>query len=331
MATYTPPKRATAWIGYISLSSAAVASNLQANPTLAAGDVKVSIDGGAFANLTTLPAVTPAAGIAVKVQLSASEMTGDNIFVVFVDQTATKEWCDYSFTLQTAARQIDDLAYPATSGRSMVVDAAGLVDANTVKIGPTGAGTAQTARDLGTSVLLSSGTGTGQLDFTSGVVKANLVQILATALTETAGLLAGGFKKFFNVATPTGTLNSIPDAVPDASGGLPVTGIRLTAIPTIATVTTVNALGTQAKADVNTEVLDVLNTDTFAEPGQGSPAATASLVAKIGYIYKFLRNKVTQTSTIFSVYNDAGSVVDQKAAVSDDGSTFTRAEIETGP
>jgi len=57
---------------------------------------------------------------------------------------------------------------PATLGRTAVVDSAGLVDANMVKVGPTGAGTAQTARDLGASVLLSSGTGTGQLDFTSG-------------------------------------------------------------------------------------------------------------------------------------------------------------------
>ena len=33
----------------------------------------------------------------------------------------------------------------------MVIDAAGLVDANAVKVGPTGAGTAQTAKDLGAS------------------------------------------------------------------------------------------------------------------------------------------------------------------------------------
>lgn len=92
------------------------------------------------------------------------------------------------------------------------------------------AGTTQTARDLGASVLLSSGTGTGQLDFTSGVVKSNLSQILGTALTETSGLIAAGFKKFFNVASPTGTLNSLPDAVPDAAGGLPITGTRLTAL-----------------------------------------------------------------------------------------------------
>jgi hypothetical protein len=81
-------------------------------------------------------------------------------------------------------------------------------------------GTAQTGRDVGLNVLITPGTATGQLDVTSGVVKSNLVQILGTLLTETAGLLAGGFKKLFNVASPTGTLNSIPDAVPAAVGGL---------------------------------------------------------------------------------------------------------------
>ena len=85
-------------------------------------------------------------------------------------------------------------------------------------------GAVQTGRDLGLSVLLSSGTGTGQLDFTSGVIKANLAQILGTALTETATYLAAGFKKFFNVATPTGTVNSIPDAVAGATNGISIVG-----------------------------------------------------------------------------------------------------------
>lgn len=97
---------------------------------------------------------------------------------------------------------------------------AGTPDVNAKLIGAT----AQTGRDLGTSVLLSSGTGTGQLDFTSGVVKSNLSQILGTALTETAGLIAAAFKKFFNVATPTGTVNSLPDAVAGAAGGLFIAG-----------------------------------------------------------------------------------------------------------
>lgn len=56
----------------------------------------------------------------------------------------------------------------------------------------------------------------------SDKLEVDLVSILGTALTETAGLIAAAFKKFFNVATPTGTVNSLPDAAPDAAGGLPI-------------------------------------------------------------------------------------------------------------
>lgn len=82
--------------------------------------------------------------------------------------------------------------------------------------------------DTGTDgVLVSSGAGAGQLDVTGGVVKSNLSQILGTALTETAGQIAAGFKKWFDVATPTGTVNSLPDAVPGAVGGVWVGGVYL--------------------------------------------------------------------------------------------------------
>ena len=132
MATYVPPKRATEYIFYVMLRSQADTKLFQANPTLAAGDVKVSKDGGAFANLGTLPAVTPAGGRAVKVTLSAAEMTADNVVVQFVD-AAGAEWCDLAISIQTAARQIDDLAFPTTSGRSLdvtVTGAAGIDWAN---------------------------------------------------------------------------------------------------------------------------------------------------------------------------------------------------------
>jgi hypothetical protein len=93
----------------------------------------------------------------------------------------------------------------------------------------------------------------------------------------------------------------------------------------------VGSLAAQAKTDVNTEVLDVLNVDTFAEPGQGAPSATTTLVGKLGYLYKFLRNKRTQTSTTLSIFNDDAATVDQKATVSDDGVTYTSGEIASGP
>jgi hypothetical protein len=74
-----------------------------------------------------------------------------------------------------------------------------------------------------------------------------------------------------------------------------------------------------------------LATDTYAEPGQGAPAATTTLAAKINYLYQMFRNKKTQTSSQFSLFADDASTVDQKATVSDDGSTTTVGEITTGP
>lgn len=111
MTSYVPAKKGAAFITYVSLLDYATAGRLKSNPTLSSGDVKVSIDGGAFANLTTLPTVTPASGAAVKVSLSTSEMNGDNILVVFADQTDPPEWNDLAFNIQTATRQIDDLSY----------------------------------------------------------------------------------------------------------------------------------------------------------------------------------------------------------------------------
>lgn len=93
----------------------------------------------------------------------------------------------------------------------------------------------------------------------------------------------------------------------------------------------IGSLAAQAKADVNAEVVDTLATDTYAEPGQGAPAATTSLSAKINYLYKAWRNKVTQNATTYKLFADDASTVDQKATVSDDGATFTRGEIASGP
>ena len=58
----------------------------------------------------------------------------------------------------------------------------------------------------------------------NGNMKSSLMEILATALTETSGYLAAGFKKFYNVATPTSTMNQITlvDTTTDATIAGPV-------------------------------------------------------------------------------------------------------------
>ena len=257
MANFPLPVKNTAYILYIGLIQQADTKLLKASATIATGDFKVSIDGAAFANLATLPAVTPAAGTAVKVSLSAAEMNGDNIVVTCID-AAGAEWCDQLINIQTATRGIDDLAFPTVSGRSLDI----------------------------------SGGGEAGIDWA-------------------------------NVGTPGSTV-----------------GLTATTVATVTTTTTATNLTNAAtsgdltatmKTSVNTEVVDGLNVDTYAEPAQGTPAATATLAAKLNYLYKAWRNKKTQTSTTFNLFNDDAATVDHKSTVSDDGTTATVGEIATGP
>lgn len=85
-------RRDAAYVFYVGLEIRA-GNVFKDGPTLLAADFNVSIDGGAFAALTTLPTVTPAAGVSVKISLSAAEMTGDKIVVACID-AADNEWND---------------------------------------------------------------------------------------------------------------------------------------------------------------------------------------------------------------------------------------------
>lgn len=315
MSTYFPAKLNTQWIGYSALVSQANTKIFQQSPTLASGDFKTALDGGTSGNLGTLPTNTPGAAY-VKFTLSTSEMNGGNATVMCVD-AAGAEWCDLVFNIPTAARQIDDLAFPATSGRSMVVDAAGLVDANTVKLGASGSGTAQTARDIGLALpafgpgaaggLFISGSNTGTTTvgawtvtgketvdsydctnafrvlgaysvaltttFTGAVtatsasndIRVNVNKINNTSIAGTGTRVADVFTSFFNVASATGTVNSLPAAIPGAAAGLFIAGSN--AATTAASWTTT---GTWAAGAISCPAVSLVN------PGGDSPLTITS-------------------------------------------------------
>jgi hypothetical protein len=140
-----------------------------------------------------LKGVTNMAPLPIEVELVAVNLQDTVRMGMTALPNAAAEAAGGLFTRGTGAGQINQAAN-------------GQVDVNAVKM----SGTSLTGRDIGASVLLSSGTGTGQLDFTSGIVKANLMQLFGTVLTEGAsGRLAGGFVQFFNVAGPTSTMNEV--------------------------------------------------------------------------------------------------------------------------
>lgn len=101
MSQYLFPKYGEEYIFPLGLFASGA---LVAAPTLAAGDFLISKDFGTFANLTTLPTVTPAGTGQLKVTLSAAEMQAANVTVKYHDPDGT--WDDGLIVIQPLQLQL---------------------------------------------------------------------------------------------------------------------------------------------------------------------------------------------------------------------------------
>lgn len=146
-----------------------------------------------------------------------------------------------------------------------------------------------------------------------------------TTMTVAAGV---GEARVVSMANDTLTAAAIASAAIDADS---IASNAITAAKIATDAVDADALAADALAEIKTQVVSALSTDTYAEPTQGAPAATTTLAAKINYLYKAWRNKKTQTSTDWKLFADDTTTVDQKATVSDDGTTTTVGEVTTGP
>lgn len=161
----------------------------------------------------------------------------------------------------------------------------------------------------------------------AGLTNINLPNQTMDIVGNITGNLSG------SVGSVTGAVGSVTGAVGSVTGAVgSVTGAVGSVTGNVGGNVTgsVGSLAAQAKADVNAEVVDALATDTYAEPGQGAPAATTTLATKLGFLYKAWRNRHTQTSSEYALYADDTTTKDQEAAVSDDTITFDRGEVGTG-
>lgn len=223
--------------------------------TPAAADSAISKDQGSFADTSNTVAIvggSPTRGATGwKLVLTATELSCAQADVQIVD-AATKAVEDQFLTIYTygnaSAKVVADLSDAVRLGLTALPNAA-----------------AEAAGGLYTR-----GSGAGQINQPgNGLVDVSLKAILNTTLTETAGLIAGGFKKFFNVGSPTGTLNDLPGVAPGQNGGL--------------------ALGTDASGNVGANVTKFGGTALTASGGRPevnmthiAGAAVATGTAQIG-------------------------------------------------
>lgn len=208
---------------------------------------------------------------------------------------------------------LDEAIYDQMFGTTAFATAAAVADAvwDEATSGHTTAGTfgEQCATDID-AILVDTGTtldGRLPAALVSGRIDASVGAMAANVLTASA-------------------INA--DAITAAKVAADVTTELQSGLATAASIAALNNL---SAAQVNAEVVDALATDTYAEPGQGAPAATTSLAAKINYLYKNWRNRKTQTATTWSLYADDATTVDQKSTVADDGTTASKTEVATGP
>lgn len=102
------PKYGVAFDFDVQLVDASNRDAFKSSPTLAAGDVQVSKDGGAFANLATLPSAAPAASENIKVALDATEMQCGRFTVRFKDQTSPQEWLPLFVSMNVPTNNVQD-------------------------------------------------------------------------------------------------------------------------------------------------------------------------------------------------------------------------------
>lgn len=100
--------------------------------------------------------------------------------------TSTAQTADHTSNISAIKAKTDSLTFTV----------ANVLDANTLRVG----GTPQTARDIGASVLLSPGTGTGQISLTSGVVTANVTQFngATTLVTRLSTIFVTSYATVFD-------------------------------------------------------------------------------------------------------------------------------------
>lgn len=235
-------------------------------------DSEVSKDAGTFADCTNEATEIATSSGMYYLDLTSTEMNADCVAIIVK-------------TSSSGAKTTPIVLYPEEAGDIRV---------NATQLN----GTSLTGRDIGASVLLSSGTGTGQLDFTSGVVKANLAQILGTALTETAGLIAAGFKQFFNIASPTSTMNTITTVT---------TATNLTNAPTSGDLTATMKTSVTTAASAATPAVTVSDKTGFSLSTAGilaiwhqltSAIVTASTIGKllVDNVNATMSSRASQTS-----------------------------------
>jgi hypothetical protein len=176
------------------------------------------------------------------------------------------------------------------------------------------------------------------------LVAGTLSAATATTATLTGGVATNGYYNGALLVITAGTGQRQARVITGYVGGTTVATVDRAWATTpdntsVYVVYGVDAPGTDANLAVaanslpaaeRTAISAALLASVLAELTQAQPPITPSVAQALMLAYMALRNNRLVTATTDSIENDAGVVI-AKATVSDDGSTFTRAKMVSGP
>ena len=203
----------------------------------------------------------------------------------------------------------------------------------------------------GAGGLYTRGTGLGQINQdANGRIDTNVAAMVAGAIAsgviaaaeltniedeiwdalKSAHVVANSFGDFLDIEVSGRAIAG--DAMDLVAGAVDATAIATGAID--ADAIAANAF-TAAKfaADyltaINGEVVNVLYTDTITELSVGIPATNPTIASAVMLVYMALRNKMDQSTSIWEIHNDAGTIITTKAKT-DSGGIYSEAKMISG-
>jgi hypothetical protein len=274
--------------------------------TLSTSKVKLSKNDAAFANKASTKGSSYSAHGQYRIFLTTADSgTLGRLRVSVLDTKCLPVWQDYQIV---AANQYNSI----------------MLDSDKLQVDVTqnngAASTFVSTGDLDAAIVSRGST------FSSGQLTAALVSFVGTTeWNDAIGGLSTLSTADLDTAIDAAGLSTLSTGdLDDALTAYAPTTEAVSDITAAIFVTPANKLRTDTQGNV------LLTTAARAEPGQGAPAVNADAMKKLDYLFKSWRNKKTQDATTWSLYNDAGAVVDQKATISDDGTTATIGEIGSG-
>lgn len=238
-----------------------------------------------------------------------------------------------------------DLVIGGVSSTAFTSTLAGRIDAAiTSRLAPTVAG-----RTLDVSVGGESGIDWANIGSPTTAVNLSGTTIGASSLVNTLTNLPTIPADWLTAAgLATSAVNEIRDAITGYSGAfnldsggnvkvsdgtganqIDTTGGAVAHVILADTVTVVTNQVTTAQILAQMET--ALSSTTRTMPGQATPSTTPALTDAIMQLFQLATNPYTQSSTLQSLFNRAGTVLQQKRTVSDDGTTFSLGALVTGP